>query len=46
VPDVPSEFDQLQIWAAQMIGIHLDDVTKRQTTANCLDALRKAGTIR
>jgi hypothetical protein len=46
VPDVPGTFDQLQVWAGQMIGIYADANLKRATTADCLDALRKAGTIR
>lgn len=46
LPDVPNTFDQLQVWAGEVIGIYRGEVIKRATTANCLGALRKAGTIR
>jgi hypothetical protein len=38
--------DALTVYTAQAIGLFEGEVIKRKTTADCLDALRKAGTIR
>ncbi|MDQ7996050.1 MAG: hypothetical protein AAGC76_09365 [Luteibacter sp.] len=41
-----TDLDSAQVWAAQVAGIYERANLKRATTANCLDAMRAAGTIR
>lgn len=41
-----TDLDGAQLWAAQVSGIYERANMKRATTANCLDAMRKAGAIR
>lgn len=45
IPD-PLTLDAAQVWMAQAIGVYEIEVTRRATTARCLDALRQTGTIR
>lgn len=46
MPPMFTDLDGAQLWAAQVTGIYERANLKRSTTANCLDAMRQAGTIR
>ena len=46
LPPMFANLDEAQVWAAQVSGIYERANLKRATTANCLDAMRVAGTIR
>jgi hypothetical protein len=41
-----TDLDSAQLWADQVTAIYERANLKRSTTANCLDAMRTAGTIR
>jgi hypothetical protein len=43
---MPTSLDEAQVWMAEVTGMYERANFKRSTTANCLDAMRAAGTIR
>lgn len=46
MPPMFTDLDSAQLWADQVTAIYERANLKRSTTANCLDAMRAAGTIR
>lgn len=45
IPD-PLNLDTAQVWMGKAVGVYQIEVTRRATTAECLDGLRKTGVIR
>jgi len=46
VDPVPAAFDDFKVWAVKVLGILERAYQARTTTADCLDAKKRAGVIR